>query len=213
MALVVAGSLGRRYASASIAQPHLVAGGTACGIITVADLTCQGVVQRDPENGIDWRRTAGLAVFGAWHYGGPCKGLYLLYDRVLGNSPTLRTAASKMVLDVYVHSPLLLVPSFYVITGVVKGQTIDESVAQLRREWFQAAFGTACFWTPACLINFRYVPQHSRILFVSVLSYAHKTWLSWLSNREHHAARSAAATARSAALPRPAVSYHPTGVP
>jgi hypothetical protein len=31
---------------------------------------------------------------------------------------------------------------------------------------------------------FKYVPQHSRIIFVAMASFVHKGWLSWLSNRK-----------------------------
>ena len=31
--------------------------------------------------------------------------------------------------------------------------------------------------------------QHSRILVVSTLSFVHKAWMIWLSNRERHKAR------------------------
>lgn len=156
--------------------------------MTSADLTCQALLQRDPK-GVDWQRTKGLCVFAGWHYGGPAKYLYLSYDRFVGVAPDLRTAAIKMALDVYVHSPFLLVPSFYIITGLAKDQTLRQSLDQLRAEWFDASFGTAVFWTPLCLFNFRFVPQHSRILVVSVFSFVHKTWLSWLSNRKRHQER------------------------
>jgi len=184
--------LGHRYAHISTQHPHSVAAATAGGIITVADLTCQSTVQWDAAHGIDWQRTTGLALFATWHYGVPAKYLYLMYDRVLGTGPTLRTALSKMLVDVYVHSPFLLVPSFYLITGTCKGQSLAESTDQLRREWFTASFGTALFWTPLCTINFRYVPQHSRILTVAAGSFLHKLWMSWLSNRDRHQQRLAA---------------------
>ena len=87
------------------------------------------------------------------------------------------------------HSPLLLVPSFYLITGHVKGQSLSATLAQLRDEWLTASFGTAVIWTPVCVLNFRFVPQHSRILVVSVVSFVHKTWMSWLSNRQRHGER------------------------
>ena len=89
----------------------------------------------------------------------------------------------------YLHGTLLLVPSFYAITGAVKGQTAEQTATQLRKEFFHASFGTCAFWTPACFLNFLFVPQHSQILVVSVLSFCHKAWLSWLSNRERHSAR------------------------
>ena len=95
----------------------------------------------------------------------------------------------KMLVDVYLHGTLLLVPSFYVITGTIKGQSLQQVAQQYRAEWFTASFGTAMYWTPLCTLNFLFVPQHSRILVVAVLSFVHKTWMSWLSNRTRHRER------------------------
>jgi len=49
------------------------------------EAVCCGA-RADKRSGIDWARTAGLAVFGAWHYGGPAKFIYLWYDRVFGKA-------------------------------------------------------------------------------------------------------------------------------
>ena len=57
------------------------------------------------------------------------------------------------------------------------------NLVELKREWPEAAFGSAIFWTPVCLLNFLYVPQHSRTVVVALCSFVHKTWMSWLSNR------------------------------
>lgn len=176
-------SVGQSYAAISTRHPYITAACTAGCVICLADVTCQSVLQRDTP-GLDYRRTAALTLFGTWHYGVPAKSLYLMYDRVLGTSPSLSIATKKMLFDVYIHTPFLLIPSFYVITGVVRGRCIQNCLAQLRREWFTASFGSALFWTPLCLFNFRMIPQHSRVLYVAFCSFIHKTWLSWLSNRE-----------------------------
>lgn len=102
---------------------------------------------------------------------------------LLGSAPTLINAIQKMVLDVYLHTPFLLIPSFYLITCMIRGRTLSQTLKQLKEEWFEASFGSALFWTPLCLINFLYVPQHSRVVFVAIFSFLHKTWLSWLSNK------------------------------
>merc|ERR1719421_770945 len=112
-----------------------------------------------------------------------------MYDRVLGTGKTLRVAMSKMAVDVYIHSPFLLVPNFYLVTGLLKGQTLPEIGTQLRKEWKEASFGTILFWTPLCIMNFKWVPQHSRILTVACGSFVHKLWMSWLSNRRRHQER------------------------
>mmetsp|Transcript_27044 Transcript_27044/g.52659 ORF Transcript_27044/g.52659 Transcript_27044/m.52659 type:complete len:219 (-) Transcript_27044:260-916(-) len=190
-------NMAERYSIFSQNRPHTAAAFTASAILGAADVSSQFLQHWIPQRrrllgaetkfcrdmSIDWRRTAGLTTFGFIHYGGACKWLYLWYDRLLGTAPTLRNAAAKMVFDVYVHSPFLLVPCFYIITGSVKGQTPTQISEQLRSEWLEASLGTALLWTPMCFVNFYVVPQHSRILVVSFVSFAHKTWLSWLSNQ------------------------------
>ena len=182
---------GTAYAASSTRYPHTVAGLSASGVIGTADIACQTLFQRKEGGGLDWRRTLGLTIFGGWHYGGPAKLFYLSYDKIFGVAPHLRVAAMKMVVDVYGHTPFILIPSFYIITGAFKGQTLEQSVAQLRVEWWEASFGSALFWTPICLANFRFTPQHSRILTVSCASFLHKTWFSYLSNRAAHQATQA----------------------
>ncbi|EGB02066.1 peroxisomal membrane protein [Aureococcus anophagefferens] len=168
------------YARFSQRRPHVAAAATAGGVMAASDVTCQSLTRDD---GVDAGRTLALATFGFFHYGVTAKTLYLWYDRILGKTPTVRNAMTKMVLDVYVHTPLLLIPTFYAITCSLRGRSVDETASQLRREWWDASFGSAVFWTPLCLLNFLYVPQHSRIAAISVGSFVHKTWLSWLSNR------------------------------
>jgi hypothetical protein len=178
------------YKAVSTKHPRIVAGLTASCVLTSADATCQAVLQ-PPIDGqsYDFRRTAGLALFGLVWYGGPCKSLYLLFDKVLGTVPTARNVVLQTVIDCYIHTPFALVPAFYYITNGVKGKTVHETTEQLKREWLTASFGSAAFWTPAQIFNFWLVPQHSKILYVAWLSFAHKTWLSWLANRHERAQR------------------------
>ena len=90
------------YKAVSTKYPRLVAGTTTCTVLTSADLTCQTILQPPGDNDAcyDWSRTAGLvrpsdlqyltndlqALFGLLYYGGPCKSLYLYFDKVMGTS-------------------------------------------------------------------------------------------------------------------------------
>jgi len=93
----------------------------------------------------------------------------------------------KAVLDVAVHTPLLGIPSFYLITGTVKGMTPEQIWEQLKAEWPKATTGSVAFWFPVCLLNFAYVPQQFRVLLTAFASFVHKSWLSWLSSRKSYA--------------------------
>jgi hypothetical protein len=179
----------RLYKVISTKHPRVVAGLTASCVLSSADATCQAVLQPPIDGQYDVRRTAGLALFGFIWYGGPCKSLYLLFDKVLGTVPTARNVVLQTFIDCYIHTPFALVPAFYYITNAVKGKPIDETTEQLKREWLTASFGSAIFWTPAQIVNFWLIPQHSKILYVAWLSFAHKTWLSWLANRHERAQR------------------------
>jgi len=109
-----------------------------------------------------------------------CHSLIRQYDKILGHGRWF----SKMFIDVYIHTPFVLIPSFYGITGSIKGQSVDKWSSQLRNEWLVASFGSVLYWTPMQCVAFGFVPQHSRIAFISCGSFLHKAWLSWLSNPE-----------------------------
>eukprot|EP00808_Paulinella_micropora_P024523 g71496.t1 len=177
--------LAQRYRSFSARRPHTVAAFTSSAILSFADISAQMIVH-PPSQGesFDWNRTLAVGVFGFVYYGGPCKWLYLRYERWFPKRPLITT-----LVDVGVHTPFLLLPSFYAITGSIKGSSGSEIVAQFKREWFEASTGSFMFWFPLCAFNFSMVPLQFRILTVSVASFLHKTWLSALSNRERHAAR------------------------
>ena len=114
------------------------------------------------------------------YYGLPAKLMYMWYDRRFGSNVLLTS-----LFDCYVHFPFLLLPSFYLITQTVgKGSSLRTAWARMRAEWRTAVAGSAVFWTPASFVSFGMVPQHSRVLVIAAFSFVHKTWLSWLSNRE-----------------------------
>jgi hypothetical protein len=189
-------SVGARYATTSEAHPHFTAAATAGGVLTVADMAVQLTLQRGYQADgtplpYDWRRTLGLSLFGVFYYGGFVKWWYLKLDRWFLSSTlsSTKVALSKMFADVYLHTPFILVPAFYMVTDGVKGVSPDKAIAHMKAEWVEASFGSAVMWTPAQALSFAYVPQHSRILYVAILSFLHKTWLSWLSNRERHQQR------------------------
>ena len=182
-------NLGKKYIRVSEKFPHSVAGMTAGSIFFASDTSCQLFVDRRTE--WDPRRTLGIVIWGAMYYGGPLKWLYLAMDRVMGPGHGLH----KAIFDVVVHTPVLVIPSFYVVTGLVKGQSPGQVAEQLREEWLEASTGSVLFWMPISFMNLSWVRQELRVPVTSAASFFHKLWLSWLSNRAITAALPGAATA------------------
>jgi len=176
--------LKKRYARLSERYPFTTAGLTSSVVFLCSDCFAQCVLTSDAvDHGFDYRRCGGLVMFGLVYYGGPLKAMYLLFDKYLGPGRAVR----KAVLDVAVHTPLLGIPSFYLITGTVKGMTPEQIWEQLKAEWPKATTGSVAFWFPVCLLNFAYVPQQFRVLLTAFASFVHKSWLSWLSSRKSYA--------------------------
>ena len=174
--------LASRYSAFSEANPHTTASLTAGTILTVSDVTAQRITHDSDEHHHEWdpRRTLALATFGFLYYGGPCKYIYLCYDKFIGPGRVILTT----FIDCFLHTPFVVVPCFYLTTGTIKGHSLVETATALQRDWVTASFGSVLVWTPAQLICFRWIPQHSRIVWVACISFLHKTWLSWLSNKE-----------------------------
>jgi hypothetical protein len=112
------------------------------------------------------------------------KFFYLRYDRYIGPGRPLFTT----FVDVCVHTPFFLLPCFYLLTGTIKGQSLSTTANQFQNEWLEASTGSILFWFPAQYLCFKYIPQHSRVVWVTGCSFFHKLWLSWLSNRTRVAA-------------------------
>ena len=52
-------------------------------------------------------------------------------------------------LDCWVHTPFVLVPTFYVTTGLLRGKSLQQDILpRLKDEFWVAGFGQMFYWTP-----------------------------------------------------------------
>jgi hypothetical protein len=164
-------------------KPYLVAGRSSCFFLVVGDIMAQSLTA-PPEAEWDVRRSIAMASWGLLWYGGPQQYFWVrLYPRVIGRG-TPKLALTTAFADSVVNQMVAYVPCFYMLTGIIKGQTLAESFEQLKREYWSACLGQASFWAPLQYMNFRYVPIHRQTFVVSIANVVNKTWLSWLSNRQ-----------------------------
>jgi len=188
-ALHVPRFIGQKYARFSDAWPHTSAGLTAFFILGSADITAQFLERRYGNRAGGWnaRRTLSLVSFGVFYYGGPCKFFYLRYpaffDRMIPKSPKPVKKMAAAFVDCGIVTPLLLLPSFYLITMSIKGESLAKIWHRYRTDFVEVTLGTFVYWFPIVTTNFYFIPQHSQILVIVVGSFIHKCWLSWVSNR------------------------------
>lgn len=189
----------RRFAAAARTRPFLTSGLTSGASMWATDVGMQQLTAHE-EDGWDWRRSLSMLTWGLVWYGGPQQFFWTrLYPRLIGQG-TANQAAMKVVADVVVNPLFAYIPCFYLLTGLVKGYSVDQSLDFLKKEYVEACFGMSAFWAPVQFANFRFVPLHLQTYVVCVANVVNKSWLSWLSNRarvdERHTAAALVATTR-----------------
>ena len=107
------------YGQASARNPNLTAALSAGAVFFSSDCCAQYVTSRKNPNATwDVRRTGALTSFGFLYYGGLCARMYKVYDLVLGP----RRFLAKAFFDVFIHTPFILLPSFYFWTSLFENR-------------------------------------------------------------------------------------------
>lgn len=169
------------YHRTSTRRPYLTAMITGGTLLSVSDLTAQFVTSRFVENyTFDLQRSFALCMFGTFYHGIVSRKIYFIYEYLWGpGRPFLKT-----FVDCGIHTGFSVIPCFYMMTGLLKGQSANQIYDQFQREWITSWTATSVYWTPLMFINFKYCSPQTRILFVSSGSWVHKSFLSWYSNQQ-----------------------------
>jgi hypothetical protein len=131
----------------------------------------------------DFRRGLSMAIWGVVWYGGPQQWFWVsLYPRVFPGS-TLTSAMGRTFLDCGVNVCCVLIPLFYVVTGTVKGYTLEKSVSILQSQYWDACFGLVAFWVPIVFATMLFFPPHLQSYPIQCAQVINKSWLSWFGNK------------------------------
>mmetsp|Transcript_26860 Transcript_26860/g.61943 ORF Transcript_26860/g.61943 Transcript_26860/m.61943 type:complete len:241 (+) Transcript_26860:98-820(+) len=153
-------------------------------------LSCTDVISQRFTTDETWdsRRTLAFAAWGLIWYGGPQQLMWTRVYPYFFPSKAWKHVSAKAFTDAVPWMGFSYLPCFYIFTGAIKGQSLEQSVSLLQREFLGAWMG-CCPWFPAQLMNFRFVPIYLQTFVVQACNIVHKSWLSWLSNRERVAER------------------------
>ena len=183
----------------AIAEAHPVLFGMVCaGLKTVAaDLTVQTVVEKKQLHEVDKRRTITFGLFGVGYLGGI---QYAVFNKVLpamwprasnfamrsshdkiNNAKALRSLVGLVATEQLIHTPFVFLPCFYMTKEVVEGDgNVDCALKKWRRNIIPDMCADMIIWVPSNLVNFAFVPQHFRVPFVALTSFAYTMVLSFM---------------------------------
>ena len=174
-------------------RPLTLACVTSCAKATAADAVVQTCVERRAE--LARERSCAFALFGFVWMGA---GQYLVYVRILDSllpRTTNATAVAKVVLDQFIHVPLVFMPLFYLTDGWVEAVARGEEVLaclphaahhasyRYKREIRETMLANWQIWLPAQFVCFRLVPGHLRVPYVACVSFVWTMVLSVLQGK------------------------------
>jgi len=80
-----------------------------------------------------------------------------------------------------IHTPFVFLPCFYMTKEVVEGDgNVDAALTKWRRNIIPDMCADMVIWVPSNLVNFAFVPQHFRVPFVALTSFAYTMVLSFM---------------------------------
>ena len=177
---MVLGAIGR------IAHTHPIKFGMgfSCLKTSFSDWLVQSQVEKREH--IDWRRNMTFAAFGFFYLGGVQYFLYVpVFSRLfpgaaafakaplaakLKDAAGQRSMVAQVVIDQFVHHPLLYFPVFYGLKEVVNGGTVGGGLAKYAKNYNEDLPALWKLWVPSTIINFSIMPMHLRIPWVASTS-------------------------------------------
>jgi len=156
----------------------------SCAKTSFSDYLVQTYLEKRER--IDWRRNATFASFGLVYLGGVQYALYVpIFGRLfpgaasyaakplrakLADGAGSRSMLMQVVLDQFVHHPLMYFPAFYSLKEVVSGGSVSQGLAKYGNNYQEDLLALWKLWVPSTIVNFAFMPMHLRIPWVATTS-------------------------------------------
>ncbi|CEM19612.1 unnamed protein product [Vitrella brassicaformis CCMP3155] len=160
---------------------------TAGCIIGAGDLTSQFLIEKRKK--WDDTRTRAMVIFGCLYSGGFQTLLWVYgYGRFFAWLPLTagnhtRQAVGKTLVDNFIHTPLIYLPTFYITQTLLRGGSMGEAAAKLEQEWFDTVLVAWKVWIPFQALNFYFTPPHLLVPANLCAAYLWNTALAFMANR------------------------------
>lgn len=134
-----------------------------------SDALCQSVVEGKAAKDIDRKRMGAVVCFATAYDGGINTLVYRAYDGFTARfaargASAMGIALAKASFDALFHSPLLYIPTFFLVTGLLQGRSLSNAYDNLRQMYAPVTLSCICFWIPYQFLNFLHTPARLRVL-------------------------------------------------
>lgn len=161
-------------------SPLLTKGVTSMIGFTLGDLLAQFAVEKT--DNYEWYRTFRLATFGLLVHG--TTG-HWFYGKLDGYIPGKGAAAvaSKVFIDQVLWNPIFGI-MFFGYMGMMSNMGVSGTINEIKTKLYSSVTGSWTVWPIAHTINFRFVPNQSRILYINSIQIFYNCFLSILASNK-----------------------------
>jgi len=150
-------------------------------LLAFGDMIQQRIeISYENEDSFDWKRSERMLIVGTVQ-GPPNHWWYCWLDRVLPGK-SMSTVCKKIVADQLIASPLGS-GSFFLGVGLLEGRTVPQCWDEYKSKFAMVYLMDWLVWPPSQLINFLFVPNVYRVLYVSTVTVA---WNVFMSYAKHY---------------------------
>ena len=125
----------------------------------------------------DVKRMLRFGLWGGLYCGTVEHWIYNVLFTALWPEPIAVNAFKKMVGDVFVHTPLLYFPVYYMAKSVILGNSISDGLEQYKYEWKTVNVECWKIWAVVQFVLFYFVPIPFRLATMGIFSLF---WMSYL---------------------------------
>ncbi|XP_055371416.1 mpv17-like protein [Condylostylus longicornis] len=131
---------------------------------------------------VDWIRCLKYSIYGGF-YTAPTVYAWIRIAQAVFPKNTLQAGIQKAFVDQISYGPFAIA-SFYTGMSLLEGKTFDEALKELQTKFFSTWKVGAPVWFTLQTINFAYVPQKHRVVYISFFSLLWSTFLAYMKQRE-----------------------------
>ncbi|KAJ8599436.1 hypothetical protein CTAYLR_007999 [Chrysophaeum taylorii] len=168
------------YEKALEENPLLIKGLTSFVGFTLGDILAQLFIEK--KGPYDPVRTARLASFGFLVHGTTSHWFYGVLDGKIPGT-TAGAVASKVAIDQILWNPIFGV-MFFGYMGILEGSGIEGTILKIKRDLITQVTGSWTVWPLAHAINFKFVPNQQRVLYINTIQIFYNCFLSIVGNRK-----------------------------
>ncbi|XP_026856420.2 protein Mpv17 isoform X1 [Electrophorus electricus] len=174
-------ALWRSYQSLMTKRPWTVQIVTAGCLVGVGDVISQQLIEHRGWANHSMIRTTKMMGIGFFFVGPVVGGWYKVLDKLVAGG-TKTAAMKKMLVDQVGFAPCFL-GAFLGISGTLNGLTVEQNIAKLKRDYFDALISNYYLWPAVQIGNFYFIPLHHRLAVVQIVAVVWNSYLSWKANK------------------------------